>query len=134
MAWTVLLLSALFEAVWATALGMSNGFTEIVPTIVFAIALAISMAGLGWAMRRIPIGTAYAVWTGLGAALTVAYAMATGVEAVSAAKLVFLAMIIGAVVGLKLVPSGSAGTPIPAGGGAEDPSPGDRDAATRPER
>ena len=120
MAWTVLLVSALFEAVWATALGRSNGFTELWPTVVFAVALVISMVGLGWAMKRIPIGTAYAVWTGLGAALTVACAMATGDEAVSAAKLVFLAMIIGAVVGLKLVPNESAGTPLPPTGEAPD--------------
>ena len=121
MAWAVLLASALFEAVWATALGMSNGFTEIWPTVVFAVALVISMIGLGWAMKRIPIGTAYAVWTGLGAALTVIYAMATGAETISIGKIVFLAMIIGAVVGLKLVPSGSAGTPIPAAGAGSEP-------------
>jgi quaternary ammonium compound-resistance protein SugE len=77
------------------------------------IALAISMAGLGWATKSIAIGTAYAVWTGLGAALTVGYAMATGEEAVSVAKLVFLTGIIAAVVGLKLVP-GKADTPTQA--------------------
>ncbi|WP_026931106.1 DMT family transporter [Glycomyces tenuis] len=107
MAWIVLLVSAVFEAVWATALGLSEGFSEPVPTVVFAAALAASMFGLGWAVKHIPIGTAYAVWVGVGAALTVAYAMATGTESVSAAKLVFIAGIIAAVVGLKLVPSGA---------------------------
>ncbi|MBR8743946.1 multidrug efflux SMR transporter [Nocardiopsis sp. MG754419] len=109
MPWIVLLVSAVFEAVWATALGMSEGFTLLGPTVVFLVALAISMVGLGWAAKHIPIGTAYAVWVGLGAALTVFYAMATGGESVSAAKLVFLGGIIAAVVGLKLVP----GKPAP---------------------
>ena len=104
MAWAILLASALFEAVWATALGRSDGLSEPVPTTVFAVALAVSMAGLGYALKTIPIGTAYAVWTGLGAALTVGYAMATGHEAVSLWKLVFIGGIVGAVAGLKLLP------------------------------
>lgn len=102
MAWFVLLVSAVFEAVWATALGASDGFREPGPTAVFLVAVTISMLGLGWAARSIPIGTAYAVWTGVGAALTVTYAMATGTEPVSALKVVFLLGIIGAVLGLKL--------------------------------
>ncbi|WP_300345725.1 multidrug efflux SMR transporter [Nesterenkonia sp.] len=104
MPWVILLLSAVFEAIWATALGMSNGFTEPAPTIVFFIALAISMVGLGWSLKHIPIGTAYAVWVGVGAALTVAYAMATGTESISLGKVIFITGIIAAVVGLKLVP------------------------------
>lgn len=106
MAWLVLLLSAVFEAVWATALGRSNGFTVVGPTAVFLVAVTISMLGLGWAAKHIPIGTAYAVWTGVGAALTVGYAMTTGSEAVSAAKLVFISGIILSVIGLKLVAGG----------------------------
>ena len=105
MPWIVLLASAVFEAVWATALGRSNGFTEPVPTVVFALALTVSMLGLGWAAKHLPIGTAYSVWVGVGAALTVGFAMATGTEPVSPAKLVFIAGIITAVVGLKLLPS-----------------------------
>jgi quaternary ammonium compound-resistance protein SugE len=105
MAWGILLLSALFEAVWATALGHSDGFTLLAPTVLFLAALVASMAGLSWAMRSIPIGTAYAVWVGVGAALTVAYAMATGDEAFSVWKLVFIGGIVGAVIGLKLVPA-----------------------------
>lgn len=115
MAWIVLLVSAVFEAVWATALGMSDGFTRPGPVVVFLVAVTISMAGLGWAAKSIPIGTAYAVWTGLGAALTVTYALLTGAEPFSAWKLVFLAGIIAAIVGLKLVPAerpkGSAAAP-----------------------
>ena len=105
MPWIVLLISAVFEAVWATALGESNGLSEPGPTVVFFAALAVSMAGLGWAAKYIPIGTAYAVWTGVGAALTVIYAMATGTESISVGKIVFISGIIAAVVGLKLVPS-----------------------------
>lgn len=104
MPWFILLLSAVFEAVWATALGQSNGLAEPGPTIVFFGALTISMCGLGWAVARIPIGTAYAVWVGVGAALTATYSMATGAETISVSKIIFLTGIIGAVVGLKLVP------------------------------
>lgn len=104
MAWLVLLVSAVFEAVWATALGQSDGFSRPVPTVVFLLALTVSMLGLGWTLRYIPIGTAYAVWTGVGAALTVVYAMATGAEAVSVGKVVFISGIILAVVGLKFAP------------------------------
>jgi len=104
MPWIVLLISAVFEAVWATALGLSSGFTEPVPTIVFLIAAVASMVGLGWAVRVIPIGTGYAVWVGVGAALTVSFAMLTGTETVSVGKVVFIAGIILAVIGLKLVP------------------------------
>jgi quaternary ammonium compound-resistance protein SugE len=106
MPWIVLIISAVFEAVWATALGLSNGFSELVPSIVFFVALAISMGGLGWAAKHIPIGTAYAVWVGIGAALTVSYAIATGAETASVGKVIFIGGIIAAVVGLKLAPHG----------------------------
>ncbi|MHA7134009.1 DMT family transporter [Oerskovia turbata] len=106
MPWIVLIISAVFEAVWATALGMSNGFSELVPSIVFFVALAISMGGLGWAAKHIPIGTAYAVWVGIGAALTVSYAILTGAETASVGKVIFIGGIIAAVVGLKLAPHG----------------------------
>ncbi|TDE95836.1 multidrug efflux SMR transporter [Occultella glacieicola] len=119
MPWLILLGSAVLEAVWATALGASDGFTRPAPTVVFLVALTLSMLGLGRAMRSIPIGTAYAVWTGVGAALTVTYAIATGAESVSVWKVVFLLGIIGAVIGLKLVPSGAVSAE---GDGAGQPS------------
>ncbi|MGA4508021.1 DMT family transporter [Propionibacteriaceae bacterium G1746] len=103
MAWIILLASAVMEAVWATALGQSNGFREPGPTAVFFVAAVASMLGLGWAVKKIPIGTAYAVWTGTGGALTVIWAMATGAESASVWKIVFITGIIAAVVGLKLV-------------------------------
>ena len=103
MSWLVLLLSGVLEAVWAVALGRSEGFTKLVPSVVFAVALALSMGGLAWAMRTLPTGTAYGVWVGVGAALTVGFGMVTGVEPVSAARALLLVGLVGCVVGLKLV-------------------------------
>lgn len=102
MAWIVLILSGSLEAVWATALGKSHGFTRLVPSLIFAIALLGSMSGLAYAMRTLPIGTSYAVWVGIGAALTVLYAMVTGAEQASLVKIALLVVIVGAVVGLKV--------------------------------
>ncbi|MFD9546425.1 DMT family transporter [Nocardia salmonicida] len=102
MSWILLVISGVLEAVWATALGRTEGFTRIVPTVVFGVALAASMAGLALAMRDLPLGTAYAVWVGIGAVLTVTYAMVTGTEAFSVVKAVFLVMIVAGVVGLKM--------------------------------
>jgi quaternary ammonium compound-resistance protein SugE len=100
--WLVLVLSGLLEAVWATALGRSEGFSRVLPTVVFAVALAGSMAGLAYAMRGLPVGTAYAVWVGIGAALTAGYAMWSGTEPVSVLRVLLLTGIVGCVVGLKL--------------------------------
>lgn len=105
MAWLALLFSAVSEAVWATSLGYSEGLSRPLPTIVFLLALVASSIGLGWAVKFIPIGTAYAIWTGLGAAMTVGWGIATGAEHASPAKLVCLAGIILAVVGLRLIAS-----------------------------
>ena len=103
MAWFALFVSAVFEAVWATALGQSEGLTRPLPTFVFLTALLGSIIGLVYAAKKIPMGTGYAVWTGTGAALTVAYAIFTGAEESSPLKILFLAGIIGSVVGLKLI-------------------------------
>lgn len=103
MAWIVLVISGVLEAVWATALGRSEGFSRPVPTTVFGVALALSMLGLAFAMRSLPTGTAYAVWVGIGASLTVLYAMVTGTEPVTLARAVFLLLIITGIVGLKVV-------------------------------
>lgn len=103
MSWIVLVVSGLFEAVWATALGRSEGFTKLGPSLAFAGALVISMGGLAWAMRELPIGTSYAIWVGIGAVGTVGYAMVTGTEPVSALRLALIAGLIGCIVGLKFV-------------------------------
>jgi len=101
--WIVLIISGILEAVWATALGRSAGFTKLVPTLVFGGGLVASMAGLAFALRSIPIGTGYAVWVGIGAALTVGFAMASGSETVSVLKIVLILVLVACVVGLKLV-------------------------------
>ncbi len=103
MSWIVLVVSGMFEAVWAIALSRSEGFTRLAPSVVFGVALVISMGGLAWAMRELPVGTSYAVWVAIGAVITVVYSMATGQEALTALKVLFLAMIVGGVVGLKLI-------------------------------
>ena len=108
MAWVILLISAVLEAVWATALDLSRGFTVLVPSVVFLVATILSVVGLGWAMRTIPTGTAYAVWTGTGAVLTVLWATVTGAETMSPLKALFLAGIIACVAGLKRVSSSEA--------------------------
>jgi quaternary ammonium compound-resistance protein SugE len=103
MAWIVLVLSGILEAVWATALGRSEGFTILGPSVVFGVALILSMAGLAFAMRSLPIGTSYAVWVGIGAALTVGFAMVTGAESSSLVKILLILGIVGCVVGLKVL-------------------------------
>lgn len=105
MPWVVLLISAVLEAVWATALGMSDGFRHVGPVVVFVVASVLSLIGLGWAMKHIPLSVAYTVWVGLGAGLTVTWAMATGTESVSVLKILLLAGLIGSVIGLKVVGS-----------------------------
>lgn len=105
MDWLVLVLSGGLEAVWALALDRAEGFTRLAPTIIFAAALLGSMLGLSYAVRTINLGTAYSVWVGIGAALTVGYGIATGAEPFSWVKIALLAGLIACVVGLKLVSS-----------------------------
>ena len=102
MAWLVLVLSGVLEAVWAVALGKSDGLSRLAPTLVFLVGILLSMGGLAYALRTLPIGTAYAVWVGVGASLTVVYGMLSGAESVSAVKVVLLVGLIGCVIGLKL--------------------------------
>ncbi|MDN3480567.1 multidrug efflux SMR transporter [Arthrobacter sp. APC 3897] len=103
MAWVVLVLSGMLEAVWATALGRSQNFRKVWPTVIFAAGLILSMAGLSFAMQSIPVGTAYAVWVGIGAVLTAGYAMAFGGERATVMKVFLLLGVVGCVVGLKVV-------------------------------
>jgi quaternary ammonium compound-resistance protein SugE len=65
--WIALALAGLFEVVWATAMKQSNGFSRLIPTIVTIIGMIISFALLSWSMRTLPLGTAYTIWTGIGA-------------------------------------------------------------------
>jgi quaternary ammonium compound-resistance protein SugE len=103
MAWALLVLSGVMEAVWATALGASRNFTRRKPTVVFAGAMLASLLGLAYAMTRLPVGTAYAVWVGIGAVLTVILAVARRQEKLSLARGALLVVLIGCVVGLKAV-------------------------------
>lgn len=103
MSWIVLILSGILEAVWATSLGRTEGFTKLWPSVIFGVALVASMGGLAFAMREIPTGTAYAVWVGIGAALTIVVAMVSGTETVSVVKVLLVLGLVGCVVGLKLV-------------------------------
>ncbi|WP_182353116.1 SMR family transporter [Flaviflexus huanghaiensis] len=102
MDWFVLITSGLFEAVWATALGRSDGLRKLRPSLVFVIASAISLLGLAWAMKTIPTGTAYAVWTAIGAVTTTVWAVSTGAERATVLKVVCLLGIIACIVGLKV--------------------------------
>lgn len=108
MLWFVLLASGALEAVWAAALERSQGFRRPLATLVFVLALAASMGGLAWALTGIPVGTAYAVWVGVGVILTAAYAMAAGRERAgtartTAARVALLLGLAGCVAGLKAV-------------------------------
>ena len=103
MAWFVLIVSGLFEAVWATALGRSDGLGKLWPTVVFFVALALSMGGLAYAMKALPTGTAYAVWVGIGAGVTVVRAMVAGTEPFSWLRVGLIAGLVACIVGLKLV-------------------------------
>lgn len=103
VAWVVLVLSGVLEAVWATALSASNGFRKVVPTIVFVAGMVLSMVGLAFAMKAIPVGTAYAVWVGIGASLTVVVAILRRQEAASIARIALVLGLVACVVGLKVV-------------------------------
>ncbi|WP_062210461.1 multidrug efflux SMR transporter [Streptomyces sp. NBRC 109706] len=104
MAWIVLVISGLLEAVWATALGKSDGFSRFWPSAVFGAGLVCSMIGLAYALRTIPVGTGYAVWVGIGAVLTAGYAMLFDGESATPLRVLLLLGIVGCVIGLKLTP------------------------------
>ncbi|MEU7788340.1 SMR family transporter [Amycolatopsis sp. NPDC049159] len=103
MSWLVLVLSGVFETIWAAALGAAKGFSRPVPTVVFALALALSMGGLAYALREIPLGTGYAIWVGIGTLGTAAYGMLALGDPATTARITCLALIVAGVVGLKLL-------------------------------
>ena len=102
MAWVYLVLSGILEAVWASALSATRGFSRIVPSVVFGVALIASMGGLALALRGIPVGTGYAIWVGIGAVGTAIYGIAALGEPATAGRVVCLLLIVAGVVGLKL--------------------------------
>jgi len=102
-AWVVLLASAVCEAVWATALSRTKGFTRWRPTVVFGVGIVGSMVGLAIAMLTISTGTAYAVWVGIGTVGAVVVGILRYGESARPLRLFFVALVLAAVVGLKLI-------------------------------
>ncbi len=102
MAWIVLVISGLLETAWAVALDRSAGFTRLVPSVVFAVTLVLSMAGLAYALREIPVGTGYAVWVGIGAVGTALVGMVALNEPASLPRIICLLLVVAGVVGLKI--------------------------------
>ncbi len=101
MAWTLLLVAGFFEIVWATLLKFTDGFTEMWPSVGTVVAMSISMVCLSFALREIPMGTAYVVWTGIGAIGTVILGMMLFGEPKNAVRLMCIGLIIVGIVGLK---------------------------------
>ncbi len=102
MAWTYLLLAGFFEIAWAIGLKYTEGFTRLWPSVGTVAAMAASVVLLGLAMRTLPVGTAYAVWTGIGAVGTVILGIVLFAEPASAARLVCVGLIVAGILGLKL--------------------------------
>lgn len=102
MAWVVLIGSGVLEAGWALCLKASDGFTRLWPSVGFLVLATASFLGLAYALRTLPVSTAYAVWVGVGATLAAIVGMAWMGEAVSTLKLVSLVLIVAGVIGLNL--------------------------------
>ena len=102
MSWIILFIAGLLEVVWAVGLKYTHGFTRLTPSIITVSAMIVSIVLLSWAMRSLPVGTAYAVWTGIGAV----GAAITGIlllgESASLARIASLALIVAGIIGLKL--------------------------------
>jgi quaternary ammonium compound-resistance protein SugE len=106
MSWYVLLLAGLFEVGWAVGLEYSDGFSKPVPTAGTVVALVISMALLAEAVENLPVGTAYAVWTGIGAVGTASLGVVLFDEPATLARVGFMSLIVVGIVGLHLVSGG----------------------------
>ncbi|MDD2536539.1 MAG: quaternary ammonium compound efflux SMR transporter SugE [Macromonas bipunctata] len=102
MPWLMLLVAGLFEVGWAIGLKYTEGFTRFWPSVGTLVAMVASVGLLGLALRTLPVGTAYAVWTGIGAVGTVVFGIVLLGEPVSVARLVCVGLIVAGIVGLKL--------------------------------
>jgi quaternary ammonium compound-resistance protein SugE len=102
MTWIILILAGLLEVTWAVGLKYTEGFTKLVPTLLTLTAMTGSIALLGLALRTLPLGTAYAIWTGIGTVGTVIFGIVVLNEPASAIRIGCIAMIIGGIVGLKM--------------------------------
>jgi quaternary ammonium compound-resistance protein SugE len=103
MAWLVLIVAGLFEVAWAVGLKYAEGFTRLWPSVGVVVALALSMALLGVALRTLPLGTAYAVWTGIGTVGTAILGIALFREPATAGRLVCMGLIVAGIAGLKVL-------------------------------
>lgn len=103
MSWIILFVAGLLEIGWAVGLKFTQGFTRILPSVVTLAFMASSMVLLAISLRTLPLGTAYAVWTGIGAVGTAAIGMAVFGEPTTAPRIACIAMILGGIVGLKLL-------------------------------
>ena len=101
MAWLCLLLAGLFEVGWAIGLKYTEGFSRLFPSLLTVAAMALSLALLGLALKNLPVGTAYAVWTGIGAVGTAALGIILFSEPATASRLVCIGLIICGIAGLK---------------------------------
>jgi quaternary ammonium compound-resistance protein SugE len=102
MSWLVLVVSGLLEMVWAIALSRSAGFSRLLPSAVFGVALILSMLGLGYALRSLSVGSAYAVWVGIGVLGTAIAGMVLLGEPASVPRIVCVLLVVAGVIGLKL--------------------------------
>jgi quaternary ammonium compound-resistance protein SugE len=102
-AWIVLLAAGLFEVGWAVGLKYTQGFTRLVPSVLTVASMVVSLGLLGLALRVLPLGTAYAVWTGVGTVGTAMLGIALFGEAASAGRLLCIGLIVAGIAGLKLV-------------------------------
>lgn len=102
MAWIVLVIAGLFEVVWASAMKQSHGFTRLWPSVVTMVGMIISFGLLAWSMRSLPLGTAYTVWTGIGAVGAFLVGILVLGEAVTAMRLAAAALIVSGLVLMKL--------------------------------
>jgi len=103
VSWVYLFVAGLFEIGWAIGLKYTNGFTRLVPTLLTAISMVISLGLLGLALKTLPVGTAYAVWTGIGAVGTAILGIYLLGEPATVGRLVCIGLIVSGIVGLKLV-------------------------------
>lgn len=103
MSWTILVLAGLLEIGWAIGLKYSAGFTRLVPSALTAASMLGSVVLLGLALRTLPLGTAYAIWTGIGTVGTAIFGIMVLGEPASAARLACIALIVGGILGLKLL-------------------------------
>lgn len=103
MTWLILVLAGLFEIAWAVGLKYTEGFSRIVPTVFTAASMVASVVLLGLAMRHLPLGTAYAVWTGIGTVGTAILGMVLLGEPAGAMRLLCIALIVAGIIGLKIL-------------------------------